>query len=299
MGVDYYTKKAKTSRNLTQSIKNNFLAGTSWLKLNKRREEERKKKAEKVRRSCEDKSAPELQEEKFVFIGADLSALYPSLDQVETAAITANAVNDSEVEVEGIAYDELSVYLGLTIGKEGMCRWGVGHCFPRKTTDDDHMSLNSKINKNMMNWDCLRGNYSREDKRNLLAAMIHVATLLLMQTSCYSFGGKIFLQKKGSGIGLRASACIAKLVMAVWDRLWAQTQLKSGLKVHILMRYIDDLRAYLRAIPKGWRWKHDGWQYEEDPNDMRDSETRTKEELKKSLDSRGKSTGIQIIIMLT
>ena len=44
--MDYYAKKAKSSRNLTQSIKNNFLAGTSWLKLNKRREKEREIKAE-------------------------------------------------------------------------------------------------------------------------------------------------------------------------------------------------------------------------------------------------------------
>ena len=190
--MDYYAKKAKSSRNLTQSIKNNCLAGISWLRLNKSREEERKTKAENVREATEMKVVPRLQEEKFVFIGADVSALYPSLDQVETAAITANAVGESKVEMEEIAYDELSVYLGLTIGKEGMRRWGVGHCFPRKTTNDDHMSLNSKINRNMMNWECLRGQYSREDKRNLLAAMIHVATLLLMQTSCYSFGGKIY-----------------------------------------------------------------------------------------------------------
>ena len=51
-----------------------------------------------------------------MFIGADVSALYPSLDQVETAAITANAVGQSKVELEEIAYDELSVYLELTIG---------------------------------------------------------------------------------------------------------------------------------------------------------------------------------------
>ena len=73
-----------------------------------------------------------------MFIGADVSALYPSLDQVETAAITANAVGESKVELEEIAYDELSVYLGLTIGKEGMCRWGVGHCLVK----NDSVQLN-------------------------------------------------------------------------------------------------------------------------------------------------------------
>ena len=144
-----------------------------------------------------------------------MCALYPSLNQIETAAITANAVRDSNVYFQDISYDELTVYLALTIGKEGMNKWGVGHCYPKKLTDDDQLSLNSKINRNMMNWECLKEQYSEDDKKNLLAAMIQVATLVLMQTSCYAFGGKIFLQLKGSGIGLRASACEAKLVQLV------------------------------------------------------------------------------------
>ena len=115
--------------------------------------------------------------------------------------------------------------------------------------------------------------------------MTQFATLLLMQTSCYSFAGKIFLQLKGSGIGLRASACVAKLVMAVWDRYWAVVQLKCGLKVHLFMRYIDDLQVYLRPIARGWMWKNDGWCFDENIIDERDDETRTKEELQKSFDS--------------
>ena len=283
--MKYYSEKGQLSRNLTQSIKNNCFAGMSWHKVNKRKEEERKNKAQRVYKSIVGKTVPKLQEDEFVFIGADVCALYPSLDQIETAVITAHAVKESNIFFQDISYDELSVYLALTIGKEGMAKWGVGHCFPRKLTDDNQMSLNSKVNRNLINWECMRDVYSKEDKKNLLSAMVHVATLLLMQTSCYSFGGRIFLQKKGSGIGLRASACIAKLVMAVWDRLWSEMQMKSGLKVHILMRYIDDLRAYLRAIPKGWKWVHNGWCYEEDSNDLRDSETRTKQELQKSFDS--------------
>ena len=115
--------------------------------------------------------------------------------------------------------------------------------------------------------------------------MIQVASLVLMQTSCYSFGGKIFLQQSGSGIGLRASACIAKVVMAVWDSLWASIQSGCGFKVNLFMRYIDDLRLYLKPIARGWMWGEKGWYFNKDSDDLRDEETRTKEELQKSFDS--------------
>ena len=54
-----------------------------------------------------------------------------------------------------------------------------------------------------------------------------------------------------------------------------------GLKVNIFMRYIDDIRVYLRAITRGWRWNKSKWEYVGEDEDERDDEVRTKEELKK------------------
>ena len=119
----------------------------------------------------------------------------------------------------------------------------------------------------------------------MLAAMIQVVTLVLMKSSCYTFGGYIYLQQTGSGIGLRASACAAKVVMAVWDICWARIQKACGLKVNIFMRYIDDIRIYLKAIARGWRWNKSKWEYIGVDEDERNDETRTKEELKKSFES--------------
>ena len=217
--------------------------------------------------------APDLQEGNFQLIGADVCALYPSLQQVETAMITAKAVQTTNLEFEGVSYDELSVYLALTIGREGMREWGVEHCYPRRLIDSNSFSLSSKINKEMANWGCLTENYSEGDRKNLLAAMIQVAVMVMMQTSCYSFGGKLYLQQTGSGIGLRGSACAAKLVMAVWDCHWARVQKLSGLKVHLFMRYIDDIRIYMRAIPWGWQWSDQGWSYNKDTSDTRNAES--------------------------
>ena len=130
---------------------------------------------------------------------------------------------------------------------------GVEHCFPTKLSDQSAESLNSKINRNPTSWEYHVENSTTSDRRNMLAAMMQVATLVLMKSSCYTFGGYIYLQQTGSGIGLRASACAAKVVMAVWDICWARIQKACGLKVNIFIRYIDDIRVYLRGIARGWR----------------------------------------------
>ena len=82
----------------------------------------------------------------------------------------------------------------------------------------------------------------------LLALLIKVSTLALMDSTCYSFGGEIFKQVSGAGIGLRASACMAKLLMGMLDKMWAQTQISWSLVVAIYLRYIDDLRVYIYPI---------------------------------------------------
>ena len=49
-----------------------------------------------------------------------MCALYPSLEQTETAALVAQAVYDSDVEITGVDYEMLSVYLFLMLGEGGM-----------------------------------------------------------------------------------------------------------------------------------------------------------------------------------
>ena len=78
-----------------------------------------------------------------------MNALYPSLEQVETASITANAVRNSKILFQDVQYDELSVYLALTIGREGMKKWGIEHCHPTRRIDSSSLSLCSKSKRDM------------------------------------------------------------------------------------------------------------------------------------------------------
>ena len=71
----------------------------------------------------------------------------------------------------------------------------------------------------------------------------------------------IYQQAAGLGIGLRASACLAKLIMGLLDRRWAFIQDSWGLLVQIWIRYNDDIRCYLSPINPGWEWTDTGWTF--------------------------------------
>ena len=116
--------------------------------------------------------------------------------------------------------------------------------------------------------------------------MIQVAVLAMTSTTCYSFAGNLYKQRKGLGIGLRGSACLAGICMCKWDQLWGYLQQSLGVKMILFFHYIDDLRLLLFPIKPGYKWNNDNKSWEEMiDNDLRSPEQRTREELGKSMDS--------------
>ena len=107
---------------------------------------------------------------------------------------------------------------------------------------------------------------SERDKRYMVAAMIKMAVIVMGKTTCYSFGGLLYLQTSGAGIGLRGSASLAKGTMGLWDKAWAQIMHSWGIRVKLYMRYIDDLRIYVFPIKPGWSWGRTGWVFNPECN---------------------------------
>ena len=87
----------------------------------------------------------------------------------------------------------------------------------------------------------------------------------------------------GAGIGLRASACLARIIMCTWDSRWAESQGKDGLMALLFVRYVDDLRIYTFPIKEGWHWNGKGWSFTEPPEEEEESDMdRTRREFNKS-----------------
>ena len=92
-----------------------------------------------------------------------------------------------------------------------------------------------------------------------MANMIQIAVITLISSTIYCSAGKIYRQVSGLGIGLRASAALARITMCDWDQIWANRQHFEGLCIKMFYHYIDDIRLLLYPINKCWKWGENSW----------------------------------------
>ena len=268
-------------RNMNKKLLDGMKAARLWDAEQQLLDKERSVNAKKNSLQIQD------DESKPIFFGSDVVALYPNLDPTCVAKITANAVKNTKVQFKGINYYYLIVYIFLVLGVSEMNKMGLSNCIPKKKKrkDNNIKSLAAENNRDLENWEFEHIALNRDLKVQLISTVVQIMVLLLTSTTCYKFAGRLFRQVGGLGIGLRASAALARVTMCVWDMKWGLLQSLWGLSLQIFFRYVDDLRMYMKPIKKGWRWVQDMWKYCEDDDDTRSPEERTIEEVGKCLNS--------------
>ena len=70
----------------------------------------------------------------------------------------------------------------------------------------------------------------------------------------YKYGGTTYNQVQVGPIGLRGTCAIAKLAMQLFDSKWRTVLEELGIKVWLMVRYVDDMRVALPPVKRGWRW---------------------------------------------
>ena len=73
-------------------------------------------------------------------------------------------------------------------------------------------------------------------------------------THVYRWGGKLYRQKRGGPIGLRASGTVAKVTMEVWLKQLEQNLVEAGCEVFLMRKYVDDVIIIMRNMQIGARW---------------------------------------------
>ena len=86
------------------------------------------------------------------------------------------------------------------------------------------------------------------DKRRILATVIEVLVNLVMASHVYEFCGKFFLQCDGGPIGLRSTACLASLIMKMWDSAWLSLLEREKIALIDMFRYVDDIRNFAKPL---------------------------------------------------
>ena len=118
-----YRKSARDSKQFSEKLRHMYRAGINW-KSGDTLDLENVVNKEIMNVEIQDFNA------RPVFFGGDVKALYPSLDQISTAEIAAEAIMDTGVMFEEIDYDLLAIYLLLNLGKVEKRRMGLNEVIP-------------------------------------------------------------------------------------------------------------------------------------------------------------------------
>ena len=186
-----------------------------------------------------------------IMVGRDVRALYPSLDVVTASCIAARAVEDTKIRVQGGGLSKTEHFLTLMLGTSAMIKHGLHDAVAERADDSKGESLACKANRDLTGWVTGKREFELSTRKKMLLVFIQVLTTIMMSSHCYSYGGKLYIQCIGADIGLRASACLARIIMCTWDTLWAKYQIKAGFRALLFVCYVDDLRLFVFPINPG------------------------------------------------
>ena len=199
--------------------------------------------------------------EDLCIVGADVKALYPSLDAYTTGETIRREIIRSPIEFTDLEWKEMARYVAFTSDPHQHKSWGVHHLIPKRRfkygrrpgiTGADPLSADIDSEEQ---WVFPRIEPTQSDKRKLLAAAAGVAVTQVFRLHLYKFGGRLFQQLRGGPIGLRVTACAARIRVGAWIREMQDLLTKSGIKVLLCGYYVDDIRIICEIIPYGFRWE--------------------------------------------
>ena len=196
-----------------------------------------------------------------VVIGSDVSALYPSLDDLEVGIICYDAVMASNIRFQNINYMIAAKYIAINLSEAEPRLSPLYPVLPRRTSRQGVRPGVTSDPEKSTNWSYPKETFTAEQERMIVAKMVQIAVITMMNTHLYEFDGRIFLQQAGGPIGLRATCAVARVVMNHWDSLWLKLIKEQNLTTEENDRYMDDVRVFALALKPGWRWDGDGFYF--------------------------------------
>ena len=188
-------------------------------------------------------------------VGVDVKSLFPSLRNVETARLAKKSILKSKVKFEGVDYQKALKYIWLVGGDTLLDRNDLLKFKPKwKGKRSDLLTIGGDSARDDNLWNCSGRTLFEGDKRRILAVVIEIAVNTVMSTHVYKFAGKFYLQRDGGPIGLRSTACLAALIMKLWDKAWVSLLAREGITFEEFLRYVDDARSFSKPLCPGIFW---------------------------------------------
>ena len=148
----------------------------------------------------------------------DVEALYSSLDIDFTIEKVYEQLDNSRMNIEGINYKELGLYLSLVRTDDELRRDGLDEVCPKRRHQRGPRITGNGTQKNDENrhapWifpDVSSINSTR--KRKMLVEAMRTVLKVLMETLTYEFANAIRRQRRGGAIGMELTGFVAQIFM--------------------------------------------------------------------------------------
>ena len=197
-------------------------------------------------------------------VGSDVVSLFPSLRNVEAARLAKYAILGSGVKFENCDAIKALRYIYVNGGYEALRTAGLGRLCPKWSGDrPDLITVGGSKTKLDSSWIDTKQEIFESDIKKIVACVMEISINGVMSTHLYTFCGKVFLQSDGGPIGLRSTACLAAVLMKLWDQTWAKLLKRENISFYDFLRYVDDNRCFLKPLCEGWRWDGQNFSYSE------------------------------------
>ena len=212
------------------------------------------KSSEEMRASFEkynDEEEPAVKKQCRV-ISMDVKALYPSMEWGEIIKSVEELIENSQEEIKNVDYEEVGKYIAVTVDKERIASEGLSNVIPeRKRETGRAITVAYLCNKsNEDKWKTAR-KPGKQQRKKMIAIAVAEGIRVCMSQHVYRVGDKTFLQQSGGPIGLELTGAVSRAFMHRWDNLYIERVRKSGIKMKLYERYVDDSNQVAVVPPPG------------------------------------------------
>ena len=191
---------------------------------------------------CNDKRIPG---RKVRVFSMDVKAMYPSLELDTVVHLVGKMIEESNLVIEGIDWEEVGKYIIVMYGevvelKSILPKRAKG---PRKVGLSylDHELDSNKEIKWVWERDLKIRPPDGIQKRMMLILMMKSMVTFVMSNHIYRNGDQFYIQNTGGPIGLKLTTTLAEVVMGEWDKQFKRMMEVRGLSLPVYKRYVDDV----------------------------------------------------------
>ena len=200
----------------------------------------------------------------------DVSNLYGSINVKKACQLVRQRALETNCSWEGINTRWALIYLALTLKPWEKVNFKLVDILPRRQNNQNKFPTIATVNldetKDRWGLPCPLELISKQRKKEIMAAVLHVMVRTTFETHIYECEGVIYSQGDGCPTGLRPSGPISRIVMDFWVKEIKSIEAKSKelsrinpvmfetITIHLLQKYVDDVMVAGATIRPGIKW---------------------------------------------